>query len=59
MLLRGALLQRYPNAIIYAVKAVKANGFRSPSPAPQDEQYPIFTGALQPDFATAAHVAAA
>ena len=50
MLMRGALLQRYPNAVIYAVKAVKANGFRSPSPATQDETYPIFSGALQPDL---------
>ncbi len=50
MLARGALLQRYPNAIIYAVRATKANGFRTPSLAPQDETYPMFCGALQPDL---------
>jgi hypothetical protein len=50
MLMRGALVQRYPNAVIYAVKAVKSNGFRTPSTAPADETYPIFTGALQPDL---------
>jgi hypothetical protein len=50
ILVRGALLQRYPNAVIYAVKAVKTNGFRTPSAAATDETYPIFTGALQPDL---------
>jgi hypothetical protein len=50
MLVRGALLQRFPNAVIYAVKAVAANGFRTPSTATQDETYPIFSGALQPDL---------
>lgn len=50
MLVRGALLQRYPNAVIYAVKAVMTNGFRSPSSATQDAAYPIFSGALHPDL---------
>ena len=50
MLMRGALLQRYPNAIIYAVRAVTTGAFRTPSTAPQDEIYPIFSGAMQPDL---------
>ena len=51
LLIRGELLRRYPNSVIYAVRAVK------PSPAakldlsrkPEDERHPIFRGTLKPD----------
>jgi hypothetical protein len=62
-LLRSTLLRRYPNAIIYAVKAVEAGGGRRPSKLAADEAWPIFRGAMQPDIAffgfdlTAAQVA--
>ena len=49
MLMRSALLQRYPNAAVFAVKAVLANGSRRPSREPADEKHPAFSGALPPD----------
>ena len=62
MLLRSTLLRRYPNAIIYAVRAV-GEGSRRPSKDSADEKWPVFHGAMQPDIAffgfnlTAAQVA--
>jgi hypothetical protein len=48
LLIRGELLQRYPNAVIYAVKAVKTdNGSLQLG---SDEQYPLFQGTLKPDI---------
>jgi len=54
LLIRGELLKRYPNAIIYAGKAKKDN---SPSADPNgrildasDERYPIFRGTLPNDM---------
>jgi hypothetical protein len=53
LLIRGDLLRRYPDAIIYAAKAEwsKAGGQnmepRSPS---TEEKYPIFRGTLSPDI---------
>ena len=49
MLMRSDLLRRYPNAVIYATKALVVNGVRTPSPNPDDEVSPSFRGSLQPD----------
>ena len=49
MLMRSALLRRYPTAVIYAAKAVIVNGVRKPSKAPEDESHPAFRGSMQPD----------
>ncbi len=49
MLLRSDLLRRYPNAVIYATKALKRRGVRSPSTKPTDEVHPSFRGSLRPD----------
>jgi hypothetical protein len=47
LLIRGDLLSRYPNAVIYAAEAIKGiDGRREPGPK---EKYPIFRGTLQPD----------
>jgi hypothetical protein len=51
MLLRGALLRRYPNAVIYLAQAVTAaSGKRVPSEDLAGEKPPVFTGAMQPDI---------
>jgi hypothetical protein len=52
LLIRGELLSRYPNAVIYAAEAKKnPNGTpvtpREPGPT---EKYPIFRGTLEPDI---------
>lgn len=49
MLIRSALLRRYPTAVIYAAKAAIVNGVRKPSGAPADEKHPVFRGSMQPD----------
>jgi hypothetical protein len=51
MLLRSALLRRYPNALIYLTRARQSGGARTPSEAPADERQPIFAGAMRPDVA--------
>jgi hypothetical protein len=51
MLVRSVLLQRYPNAVIYAVKALRTARGRVVSEDPKDEILPDFTGALPPDVA--------
>jgi len=49
LLVRGDLLRRYPNAIVYAVKAVRtSDGRRDLS---DEELHPLFTGRLDPDVA--------
>lgn len=50
VLLRSDLLRRYPGAIIYATRAVKINGVRTPSADPADEVLPMFRGTLPPDI---------
>ncbi|MCI0388962.1 MAG: hypothetical protein MOB07_09400 [Acidobacteria bacterium] len=40
LLLRGELLRRYPNSVIYAVRAVKTGA---------EERHPLFRGTLKPD----------
>lgn len=49
-LIRGELLQRYPNAIIYAQKAETQNGQRVKSPGVENQKYPIFKGTIKPDI---------
>jgi hypothetical protein len=49
LLIRGELLRRYPNTVIYAVRAVATNGTRDLSPKAEDERHPVFRGTLQPD----------
>jgi hypothetical protein len=49
LLIRGELLRRYPNAIIYAGKAKKEpNGTRGLDDS--DERYPVFRGTLPDDI---------
>lgn len=46
LLVRGELLRRYPNTIVYAVKAVAGSQGRELG---SEELHPLFRGALQPD----------
>lgn len=46
LLIRGELLRRYPNSVIYAVKAVSKQEL---SRDPAEESHPIFRGTLKPD----------
>ncbi len=48
LLIRGELLRRYPDAIIYAAKAQVVNEQRIIDPS--DERYPIFGGELPTDI---------
>ena len=49
LLIRGELLRRYPNTVIYAVRAVVLGGKRVLSTVALDEVHPIFRGNLEPD----------
>lgn len=49
MLMRSALLRRYPNAAIFAVRAVVVDGSRRPSADAADRVLPAFTGSMPPD----------
>ena len=50
LLIRGELLRRYPNSVIYAVPAIKNSaGKFDLSPKGTDEKYPLFRGSLNPD----------
>jgi hypothetical protein len=48
LLIRGELLRRYPDAIIYAAKATLSGGQRVIDTS--DERYPIYAGALPGDI---------
>jgi hypothetical protein len=48
LLIRGELLRRYPNSVIYAVKAVEQSGQIDLSTNPADELHPLFRGTLKP-----------
>ena len=48
LLVRGELLRRYPNSVIYAVAAVRKTRLDL-SPDPNDERHPLFRGTLKPD----------
>jgi hypothetical protein len=47
LLIRGELLKRYPNTIIYAVKAKRNDGHLDVG---TEEKHPIFGGTLRPDI---------
>ncbi len=49
MLMRSALLRRYPNAIIYAAPAIASGGTRTPDLDPAHELFPAFRGEMKPD----------
>ena len=49
LLLRGELLRRYPNSVIYAVRAVPKGNRLTLSKKPEDERHPLFRGTLKPD----------
>jgi hypothetical protein len=51
LLLKGELLRRYPNSVIYAVKAEaeKPGGQLKLSSKTEDEHHPLFRGTLKPD----------
>jgi len=49
LLIRGELLRRYPNTVIYAVAAVPRNGRLDLSLDAKDERHPLFRGTLKPD----------
>jgi len=49
LLIRGNLLRRYPNSVIYAVKAVKFKNTLDLSREAKDERHPLFRGTLKPD----------
>jgi hypothetical protein len=49
LLIRGELLRRYPNSVIYAVAAEQRDGHLDLSPRPEDERHPLFRGTLKPD----------
>ncbi len=48
LLVRGELIRRYPNALVYAAQALVQSGVRQPGPT---EKHPIFCGRLPPDVA--------
>jgi hypothetical protein len=49
LLIRGELLRRYPNTVIYAVAAVRKSGRLELSREATDERHPLFRGTLEPD----------
>jgi hypothetical protein len=49
LLIRGELLRRYPNSVIYAVKAVDFRGTLDVSRKATDEKHPLFRGTMKPD----------
>lgn len=49
LLIRGELLERYPNSVIYAVAAVPKGQRLTLSKKPADERHPLFRGTLKPD----------
>ncbi len=49
LLLRSALLQRYPGTAVYAVRGVADGAKRKPPEGAGEEKAPLFRGALEPD----------
>jgi hypothetical protein len=49
LLIRGELLRRYPNSVIYAVAAVQEGDHLVLSTNPADERHPLFRGTMKPD----------
>ncbi len=50
LLIRGELLRRYPNSVIYAVKAVRGGAGLDLSRDSGDERHPLFRGTMKPDI---------
>ena len=50
MLVRGRLLRRYPNTVIYAWRSAANGTLRNP-PGPADLELPVFAGVLGEDIA--------
>jgi len=50
LLIRGELLRRYPNSVIYAVAAVRDGEHLALSLNPDAESHPLFRGTLKPDI---------
>jgi hypothetical protein len=48
LLVRGELVRRYPNVIVYAAQAVLDGHGRAPGP---NEVHPVFSGRVEPDIA--------
>jgi hypothetical protein len=48
LLVRGELIRRYPNVVVYAAQAVVQDGLRQPGPT---EKQPLFYARLEPDVA--------
>ncbi len=52
---RGQLLRRYPGTVIYAMRAIWTTGATNATPTripdPGTEQYPAFSGTIDPDIA--------
>jgi hypothetical protein len=48
LLVRGELVRRYPNVVVYAAQAVVQDGARQPGPT---ELHPLFFAGLDPDVA--------
>lgn len=51
LLLRSALLRRYPGTAVYAVRGVAQGTQRRPPEGAGEERAPLFRGALEPDLA--------
>jgi hypothetical protein len=49
LLVRGELLRRYPNTIVYAAEAGPVEAGKHTLPDPTEERHPIFSGTLKPD----------
>jgi hypothetical protein len=49
MLMRSALLRRYPSAVIYAAKAENTTGVLRPTKSHEQEEHPVFRGSMEPD----------
>lgn len=49
LLLRSALLQRYPGTAVYAVRGLADGAKRKPPEGVGEEKAPLFRGALEPD----------
>jgi hypothetical protein len=49
LLIRGELLRRYPNTVIYAVPAILKDGKLALSTDTTKERHPLFRGTLKPD----------
>ena len=48
LLIRGELLRRYPNSVIYAARAIRPSP-GAPLDVSKDERHPLFRGTLKPD----------